>query len=148
MTAIQTFTTPIQENDLPTAKGAYALLIRLPRRFRASVGALGQIDLPAGDYLYLGSAYGPGGLRARLRRHLRASKKTHWHVDYLTGAGEITDIIAVSAGKECDLVDRALMYAGVSVPIAGFGSSDCPRCSAHLLAMPSETLPILARLAE
>ena len=148
MTAIQTFTAPVQGDSLPTTKGAYALLIRLPRRFRASVGALGQIDLLADDYLYLGSAYGPGGLRARLRRHLRASKKAHWHVDYLTGAGEITDIIAVSEGKECDLVDRALMFPGVSVPIAGFGSSDCPRCPALLLAMPSETLPILASLAE
>lgn len=147
MTAVQTFTAPIEEGDLPTEKGAYALLIRLPRRLRTSVGSLGRVDFPAGDYFYLGSAYGPGGLRARLRRHLRVSKKVHWHVDHLTKAGDIVDIIAVPAGRECDLVDRVLPCAGVSVPINGFGSSDCPRCPAHLLYVSDDAQPVLTALA-
>jgi Uri superfamily endonuclease len=32
------------------------------------------IDLPAGRYLYCGSAKGPGGLKARLSRHFRRGR--------------------------------------------------------------------------
>ncbi|MBT5455692.1 MAG: GIY-YIG nuclease family protein, partial [Rhodospirillaceae bacterium] len=135
MTLIQTLTAPIEESALPAGHGAYALLIRLPHRLQASIGALGMIGLPAGAYLYLGSAHGPGGLRARLRRHLRPEKTRHWHVDYLTEVGKIICILAVPDGHECDLVDRARSCTGVSVPIAGFGSSDCRRCPAHLLSV-------------
>jgi len=38
-------------------------------------------------------------------------------------------------GHECDLVNE-LLAGGASVALAGFGSSDCRRCPAHLLAAP------------
>lgn len=147
MSKIQRFRMPIDVNALPGKTGSYALLIRLTRRLRDEIGALGKIELPAGDYLYLGSAYGPGGLRARLRRHLRAEKRRHWHVDYLTGSGEIIEIVAVPGGRECDLVARLLACRGVSIPVAGFGSSDCRRCRAHLLALSGQQASLVAALA-
>lgn len=145
--AVQIFTLPMEEGVLPDARGAYGLLIRLPRRLRSEIGALGPVNLPAGEFLYLGSAYGPGGLRARLRRHLRRSKTTHWHVDYLTTRGKIIDLLVVPGGRECDLVDQALPAAGVSVPIPGFGSSDCRHCPAHLLSVVASGRSVLACLA-
>lgn len=126
---------PAAVESLSAERGAYALLIRLERHFRGSVGALGTVGLPAGTYLYCGSANGPGGLRARLRRHLRRDKSLHWHVDHLTTAGTITRILAVAGGRECALVSRALRLPDVSTPAAGFGSSDCRRCFAHLLGV-------------
>jgi Uri superfamily endonuclease len=45
------------------------------------------IVLPAGRYLYCGSAKGPGGLKARLSRHMRRGKSVRWHVDQLTEQG-------------------------------------------------------------
>jgi Uri superfamily endonuclease len=42
------------------------------------------IKLPAGRYLYCGSAKGPGGLKARLSRHTRRGKSVRLHVDQLT----------------------------------------------------------------
>ena len=36
-----------------------------------SIGRLGQQHFPIGDYFYVGSARGAGGLRARVGRHLR-----------------------------------------------------------------------------
>jgi Uri superfamily endonuclease len=45
------------------------------------------IALPAGRYLYCGSAKGPGGLKARLSRHMRRGKSVRWHVDQLTEQG-------------------------------------------------------------
>lgn len=144
---VQIFTRPIEEDALPEAPGAYGLLIRLPQRLRTKIGVLGPLDLAAGDYLYFGSAYGPGGLRARLRRHLRPSKKIHWHVDRLTTEGTVSDILAVPEGSECDLVERALPVAGVSVPVPGFGSSDCRSCSSHLLYAAGSGRSVLSGLA-
>ena len=137
---------PMAESNFPAVAGAYALLIRLSRPLRAEIGALGPVDLPAGTYLYLGSANGPGGLRARLRRHLRADKKPHWHVDALTRQGEIAAVLAVPGGQECDLVARALNQPGVTIPHPGFGSSDCRRCKAHLLAVPGNDRTIFKAL--
>jgi Uri superfamily endonuclease len=73
---------------LPTEGGAYAIWITLaqatvlPRHFQPKTGP--ETTMPAGAYLYLGSAYGPGGIRARCRRHLTQDKGKRWHVDWLT----------------------------------------------------------------
>ena len=69
--------------SLPGDLGAYLLFLDvpanvvLPDRFATS-----QLD--DGHYLYAGSAYGPGGIRARAARHLRRDKSRRWHVDWLT----------------------------------------------------------------
>ena len=39
--------------------------------------------LQPGYYVYLGSALGPGGLRARIAHHQKPSLRPHWHIDYL-----------------------------------------------------------------
>jgi Uri superfamily endonuclease len=103
--------------------------------------------MPRGNYLYLGSAYGPGGLPARLRRHLRADKRLHWHVDHLTIAGTVERVFALPNGCECDLVDHALKLPAIHAPIAGFGSSDCRRCTAHLLAVPRDSAALINAFA-
>jgi Uri superfamily endonuclease len=128
------FTHMNRDNRIPSDPGAYALVIRLRREFDAPVGALGTIHLAPGCYVYLGSANGPGGIAARVRRHLRADKRMHWHIDRLTGAGAISDIAAQPGGSECALVDHLMTVAGIDVPVAGFGSSDCRQCRAHLLS--------------
>jgi Uri superfamily endonuclease len=127
---------PNSVDHLSPDPGAYGLLIRLRRQFLGRIGALGQVTMLPGTYLYLGSAYGPGGLPARLRRHLRADKRPHWHVDHLTNTGTVERVFVLPNGRECDLVDRALQLPAINAPVAGFGSSDCRRCAAHLLAIP------------
>ncbi len=123
--------------------GAYGLLIRLPRQIKTEIGALGRVTLAPGGYLYLGSAYGPGGLAARLRRHLRADKRLHWHVDHLTIVGTVEHVFVLPNGRECDLVERACQLPAIHAPVAGFGSSDCRRCTAHLLAIPRDSAALI-----
>ena len=120
---------------IPAAAGAYALLVRLHRPLKPQIPALGTCILGPGAYVYCGSAYGRGGLRARVARHLRSGKPAHWHVDRLTEAGRIKGVGVRVGGCECDLID-VLTVHGATVPIPGFGSSDCRRCPAHLLAVP------------
>ncbi len=123
---------------VPSGPGAYVLLIELDAPLALEVASLPRAVLPAGRYAYCGSAYGPGGLKARIGRHRRADKAHRWHVDRLTAAGRIVDFRAVPGGRECDLLDRLLEAPGASVPIPRFGSSDCRRCPAHLIALPGD----------
>ena len=45
--------------------------------------------LAPGCYVYAGSARGPGGIRARVRRHLRPDKTPHWHIDQVTAYAKL-----------------------------------------------------------
>lgn len=46
--------------------GTYILILSSPARSTIDVGRLGRMTLAHGYYLYVGSAFGPGGLRARI----------------------------------------------------------------------------------
>jgi Uri superfamily endonuclease len=125
-------------DDIPTLTGAYVLVIDLAAPVSIETASTGPIILATGRYAYCGSAHGPGGLRARLRRHLRRDKKAHWHVDRLTAAGRIVAVDARPGGHECALADAVRSRPGVTVPVRRFGASDCRRCPAHLFAVPSD----------
>ena len=64
-------------------KGSYVLLLRNQAAVTIQVGKSGMLQTKRGYYLYVGSAFGSGGLDARLRRHFRSEKRHHWHIDYL-----------------------------------------------------------------
>jgi Uri superfamily endonuclease len=114
---------PIAESPI-----TYQLTIRLTDDIRIAIGALGTHRLPAGDYVYTGSAR--RNLEARIARHCRRDKKLHWHIDYLLAAAE-TRIIDIQrlAQPECFINQQ---QAGRTL-IPGFGASDCRGgCGSHL----------------
>ncbi len=123
----------MDETALTAASGAYVFFIALDEVLALRETSLGSRMLAPGRYAYCGSAYGPGGLRARLRRHLKREKALRWHVDHLTAAGRIFALGLAPGGQECALVAGLSRHPGVEVPLAGFGSSDCASCPAHLL---------------
>ena len=125
------------DSDVPVEPGAYLLLIELAAPLTLDIPSLGPATLAPGRYAYGGSAYGPGGLKARIGRHLRRDKVLRWHIDRLTAAGRAIGVRAVPGGRECDLVRGLLDLPGTSVPLPGFGSSDCRSCPAHLVALPA-----------
>ncbi|MDJ0948001.1 MAG: GIY-YIG nuclease family protein [Alphaproteobacteria bacterium] len=120
----------------PAEPGAYVLCLGLTRPVRGLAVGPRRHDLMPGCYAYAGSAWGPGGLRARVRRHLRAGKRRHWHIDQLTGRADALAAWGLPGGSECAIVARLSAQGGVTVPLPGFGSSDCTRCRAHLLRLP------------
>jgi Uri superfamily endonuclease len=113
--------------------GTYLLLMRLHREVEITVGRLGTFGFPAGFYCYVGSARGPSGIGARVRRHLMRRKRPHWHVDYLLGEAQVTEIWTTASTDrlECVWAQTLLSLPEVTAPVRGFGSSDC-RCPAHL----------------
>ena len=70
---------------------------------------------------------------------------TYRNVDELTnGTGQLVAMLVMPDGCECDLRAALGMVPGISIPIAGFGSSDCARCPAHLLAAESHAVAMTA----
>lgn len=128
-------------------KGAYFLGIELEAPIRLTPAVLGGPEMEPGLYLYCGSAYGPGGLDARINRHLKRRKKLRWHVDRLTTRGRVRFVGRVPEGRECALVSQFSALSKSSFPVPGFGSSDCKVCPSHLIKVDAEVLePFLAQM--
>ena len=123
--------------DLPQSSGSYALQVRVHTHKRITIGRKGSIEFRSGDYVYVGSARGPGGLRARVRRHATQGKRLHWHIDYLLAHANLAGAHAVSSNErlECDWARSLSRLPGTRIAVPGFGSSDC-RCLAHLFHFP------------
>ena len=114
--------------------GTYVMVIRISRETRIAVGKLGEFSFTEGFYCYAGSAMGPGGLTARLARHLRPRRNLHWHVDYLLQHGLVVATWQVRSTEklECVCAQTMLSLDGAQAPVQGFGSSDCS-CETHLI---------------
>ena len=122
--------------EYPFCHGTYILFLRVNHVFTTQVGALGWIDFKSGVYAYVGSAFGPGGLRARLGHHLSPGHKNHWHIDYLSQKANLFEIwyTCDPARREHEWAGIFTRLPGVSSPFSGFGSSDC-LCRTHLFFM-------------
>ncbi|MFN3763299.1 MAG: GIY-YIG nuclease family protein [Anaerolineae bacterium] len=122
---------------IPCLPGTYVLILQVEEAQWVQVGRLGEFRIPAGWLAYAGSARGPGGLSARLARHLRYPKPARWHIDFLQPAAQPTAIwwAAGADRRECFWAAALARMPGASCPIPGFGSSDC-RCPAHLVHFP------------
>jgi Uri superfamily endonuclease len=126
--------------------GTYALVLRSDRDRSVQVGRWGRLQIHPGYYLYVGSAFGPGGVRARVSRHCRATKTMRWHIDYLRA---FTRPVAVWCNYDPMHHEHhwaeALAQLPDMSPVTGFGCSDC-RCRAHLFFSTARPRP--ASLAE
>ena len=118
---------------LPSVPGTYALWMLSAGNADIQIGRLGRLRTRPGLYVYVGSAHGPGGLRARLSHHCRVSPRPRWHIDYLR-----TVLAPRAVWYTRDPLPRehawARLFAAApesSMPLMRFGASDC-RCAAHL----------------
>jgi Uri superfamily endonuclease len=128
--------------DLPPEPGTYGLGLTLATSTQCTVGALGTWTFPVGHYVYVGSAWGPGGLRARVGRHLRGAGAVRWHIDYLRAHARPTAVwLAPDAHLECTWAQHLTAHPDARIIAPRFGASDC-RCPAHLFYL--GTLPFNA----
>jgi len=128
---------------LPSGPGTYALIMELAKFAEITVGKLGTFQFEPGFYIYVGSAFGPGGLKARVGRHLKADKKLKWHIDYLREYMEIIDVKFANTARneECNWVAN-LAEKGGQFPVKGLGSSDC-KCFSHLIYFDENPISLL-----
>ncbi len=101
----------------------------LPFSQKILIGKLGKIFFKKGYYLYIGKAFGPGGLNARIKRHLNKNTSKRWHLDYLKEFSELI-FIGVIEGIDYECYLAQILVKDFSY-IKNFGSSDC-KCKSHL----------------
>ena len=97
------------------------------------IGKQGLLYLQPGWYVYVGSAFGSGGLAARVGRHLRRNKTQRWHIDYLRAYVDIIEVWFSESQRrlEHEWASYFLAQEKFSIPLQGFGASDC-QCATHL----------------
>jgi len=122
-------------HSLRRSPGTYALIVTLDRSHFIRIGRRGRFHFPAGFYVYVGSALGPGGLAGRLKSHLRKDKRLYWHIDYLLRHARVEQVwVAEGANRrECEWVRTMMAWPGASIVAPRFGASDC-QCESHLIA--------------
>lgn len=135
--------------SLPDARpGTYALLLQTGWTTveRVAIGRRYQLPLTPGWRIYVGSAFGPGGVAARLAHHRRLAKRPHWHIDALRryAALEAVWFSHDPVRRECLWAAVLAEDLGGSPPPFRFGASDC-RCPAHLYGFHDR--PLLATFA-
>jgi Uri superfamily endonuclease len=111
--------------------GTYALILRSPCDQFIEVGRLGRLRIKKGHYIYVGSAFGPGGVLARVGRHLRVDKTHRWHMDYLRPVVSLAEVwYSHDPERREDAWARIFMKDWRDTfPIRGFGAGDCPGMS-------------------
>ena len=119
--------------ELENRTGTYALVLQCGEPGNIEVGRLGVLELQPGYYVYIGSAFGPGGVRARVGHHMRRSARCHWHIDYLKPHCTLIEVwVEYSDDKrEARWAGKLATHRRSSIPLNGFGASD-DRAASHL----------------
>lgn len=119
--------------------GTYALILTCVQLGEVAVGRLGTITLEPGWYIYIGSAFGTGGLAARLRHHLHSSAAPRWHLDYLRGylLARKAWVSTAPIHQEHAWAQACQRLPGATIPLARFGAADCA-CPAHFFRFPEK----------
>jgi Uri superfamily endonuclease len=122
-----------EDGDTMKSKpGTYALILRSESSAVAQIGRWSRLIIRPGYYVYVGSAFGPGGVFARVSRHCRKSKARHWHIDHLREFAFVASVWYSHAPVRLEhRWARALPSLDGVEAVQGFGCSDC-NCTAHL----------------
>ncbi len=132
--------------EIPSIPGTYSIVLSLNRNLHMATSSR-EFGLRKGTYVYIGSARGPGGLKARLSRHLAKKKDGRWHIDYLTSSPHCRIMALVSCAsnrrlevKLCKMFSKDQRYNA----IRGFGSSDDFENASHLFLFRSDVRGCIA----
>jgi Uri superfamily endonuclease len=121
--------------QLPEEKGTYVLIASVSQVKCIEIGSLGKFEMIPGFYAYVGSAFGAGGLHARINHHLESAADPHWHIDYLLRCATPVEVWFTTANRKleqrwAELLENSKCFRG-SIP--RFGSSDYRRSrTSHL----------------
>lgn len=113
--------------------GTYIAVLKSNKTRTLQIGKYGELAISKGYYVYIGSAFGPGGIKSRLNHHGKISSSPHWHIDYLRTETVFHKAYALYSyeHKECSWASTLAEDSNSVEPLKGFGSSDCS-CRTHL----------------
>ena len=119
-------------------KGTYVLILNLKRDKRVIVGNSKKAELSprlfqAGYYAYVGSAFGPGGLSSRIKRHLVKDKALIWNIDFLRKeSGPVEVWVSDQKNRPEKQWAKILSDMNRGEPIENFGNTDDVKSKTHL----------------
>ncbi len=127
----------INSDSIPTSKGTYLFSFPTQNHKKINIGKQGGFLFLFGLLVYVGSAFGSGGLRGRISHHLRINRKCHWHIDYLLQKMHIGQVIYTENPRRLEYEWGMLLerIPELSIPMKRFGESDCQSAS-HLFHIP------------
>lgn len=116
--------------------GSYALILKAPETGTAQIGRLGAIEFRGDWFVYVGSAFGPGGVEARVGHHRRPKRSCHWHIDYLLREVRIEEVWYTHdpVKREEEWAEAFRTDPLASNPLRRFGAGDCG-CDGHLFRL-------------
>lgn len=128
--------------------GTYVLVFRADAPAIVRLGRLDTFWIPAGYLLYVGSAFGGGGVHSRTTRHITGSGATRWNVDHLRGFARPIELWWThhSERVECSWAMALAAMSGYCCPAPQGGANDCRQCPAHLFR--SATRPSCIKFAQ
>lgn len=117
---------------MKTEPGTYALILECAVRAGLRVGRRLRMDTEPGYYIYVGSAFGPGGVKARVSRHFRREKAKRWHIDFLREFVTFREVWYSHAPEHLEH-EWARIFQDMAgyCSVEGFGCTDC-KCRSHL----------------
>ena len=117
-------------------KGTYLLILRIDDDLTdLTIGQLGRFHFAAGYYLYIGSAFGPGGLSTQLQHFEQPGRtRPRRHIDYLRPHAHLVEAWGVGSGAPvgCHWAHALAATQEVSVPVPRFSARN-RNCRSHLL---------------
>ena len=118
--------------------GTYALILQAQVEQTIIVGRLGVMGVRPGWYVYVGSAFGPGGVKGRVGHHARPQTKPHWHMDYLRPVAPLVEVWYTHDLHRHEHTWATLLrqLPDATIPLPRFGASDCT-CPSHLFHFPT-----------
>ncbi len=124
---------------MESKSGTYALVLVAETEFTIRVGRFGLLSGKPGYYIYVGSAFGPGGVKARVKHHKKVSSRPHWHIDYMRQILPLTELWYTydNQKREHEWAHLISKTSNALLPFPRFGASDCS-CPAHLIYLSSK----------
>ena len=117
---------------MDSAPGSYAVILGNATHRLITVGRRGELGFEPGFYIYVGSAFGPGGIRSRVGRHSRHNKTLRWHIDYVREPMSLIEAwYSYRPRNQEHRWAAALQAQSNIVALRGIGCSDCD-CDTHL----------------
>lgn len=115
--------------------GTYIMILHADQPAVRRIGRLETFWLPAGFFLYVGSACGGGGVRARTTRHGHSTACRMWNLDHIKAIARPVEVWWTHHGREetveCPWALALAELPDYLCPAPGFGSNDCKSCPAH-----------------
>ncbi|MFO0823767.1 MAG: GIY-YIG nuclease family protein [Gemmataceae bacterium] len=119
-----------------TEGGTYAVVMESGNHPGLRIGRLGTFRLPAGFLVYVGSAFGGGGVADRTSRHRNPDSLRRWNIDHLKAIAHPVELWWTHNNQkkpvECSWAMTLANFPGYCCPAPRCGGNDCKRCPAHL----------------